>query len=108
MESKEQSSPEKTSALENPYFEVQAYWGMTKHMGGLKATEHLVELCHVTHDKYLLIVGCGVGAKKYGCRVVGVDLSAKMIDRAEERAKRRGVENKVEFTIADAQDLPFE
>ena len=114
MESQEQSSPEKTSALENPYFEVQAYWGMTKHMGGLKATEHLVELCHVTHDKYLLIVGCGVGvtpcylAKKYGCRVVGVDLSAKMIDRAEERAKRRGVENKVEFTIADAQDLPFE
>ncbi|MCX6010147.1 MAG: class I SAM-dependent methyltransferase, partial [Chloroflexi bacterium] len=114
MESKEQSSPEKISELENSYFEVQAYWGMTKHMGGLKATEQLVELCHINQDKYVLVVGCGVGvtpcylAKRYGCRVVGVDLSEKMVDRSKEGAKRKGVENRVEFRIADAQNLPFE
>jgi len=107
MKSKNQSAPEK------PYFEVQAYWGMTKHMGGLKATEQLVDLCHITHDKYVLVVGCGVGvtpcylAKKYGCRVVGVDLSPKMVERSKERAKREDVDNRIEFRVADAQNLPF-
>ncbi|MBM3142251.1 MAG: methyltransferase domain-containing protein [Chloroflexi bacterium] len=114
MASKKQSSPEKISELENSYFELQAYWGMTKHMGGLKATEKLVELCHINQDNYVLVVGCGVGvtpcylAKRYGCRVVGVDLSEKMVDRSKERAKREGVKNRAEFRIADAQNLPFE
>jgi arsenite methyltransferase len=109
-----QTSPEKISAVENTYFEVQAYWGMTKHMGGVKTTEQLVELCHVDRDKHVLVVGCGVGvtpcylAKKYGCSVIGVDLSDRMIERSKERAKREGVENRVEFRTADAQNLPFE
>ena len=114
MENKKQFPPEEISEAEPPYFEVQAYWGMTKHMGGLKATEQLVELCHINQDNYVLVVGCGVGVtpcyltKKYGCRVVGVDLSAEMVDRSKARAKREGVENKVEFRVADAQNLPFE
>jgi len=114
MESKTQSSPEKMPVLEYSYFEVQAYWGMTKHMGGLRATEQLVELCHINQDRYVLVVGCGVGvapcylAKRYGCRVAGVDLSEKMVDRSKERAKREGVEKKVEFRVANAQNLPFE
>ncbi|MFH1382687.1 MAG: class I SAM-dependent methyltransferase [Chloroflexota bacterium] len=111
---KKQSSPEKTSETGNPYFEVQASWGMTKHMGGLKATEQLVELCHIKQGKYVLVVGCGVGvtpcylAERYGCKVVGVDLSEKMVGRSKERARRKGIEDKVEFRVADAQDLPFE
>lgn len=114
MENTEQASSEKKHQPENPYFEVQAYWGMTKHMGGLKATDQLIDLCHITHDKYVLVVGCGVGltpcylAKKYGCRVVGVDLSAKMVDRSKERAKREGVDARIEFRVADAQNLPFD
>jgi ubiquinone/menaquinone biosynthesis C-methylase UbiE len=31
-----------------------------------------------------------------------------MIDRSNEAAKREGVEDSVEFQVADAQDLPFE
>ncbi len=114
MGSKKQSSPEKISELGSSYFEVQAYLGMTKHMGGFKATEQLVELCHINQDKSVLVVGCGVGvtpcylAKMYGCSVVGVDLSERMVDRSKERAKRDGVENKVRFGVADAQNLPFE
>jgi arsenite methyltransferase len=111
---KKQSSPEKISGLENTYFEVQAYWGMTKHLGGLKATEQLAKLCHISRDKYILVVGCGVGvtpcylAQKYGCRVVGVDLSEQMLVWSRERAERKGIENKTEFRMADAQNLPFE
>ncbi|MDI6888137.1 MAG: class I SAM-dependent methyltransferase [Methanocellales archaeon] len=83
-------------------------------MGGLKATRELIELCHINKGKYVLDVGCGVGktpcyvAKMYGCRVVGVDISERMVDRAKERAKREGVENRVEFRVADAQNLPFD
>ena len=88
--------------------------GITKHMGGLKATEELIELCYIDKGKYVLDVGCGIGTtacyltKKYGCRVVGVDISEKMIDWSNERAKREGIEDRVDFMVVDAQSLPFE
>ncbi len=95
------------------YFELQAYIGTTKHMGGLETTKELIELCRINRDLHVLDVGCGVGAtacylaQKFGCRVVGVDLRQSMIARAEERARREGVENRVAFEVADAQNLPF-
>ena len=111
---RDELSPEEVSELELSYFELQAYWGATKHMGGLKATKGLIELCHIDEGKYVLDVGCGIGitpcyvAKKYGCKVVGVDIRDSMIERSKERAKRERVEDKVEFRVADAQNLPFE
>lgn len=114
MEKREQLPPGRTAEPAFSYFDVQAYWGVTKHMGGLRATEALAQLCRIDRDKSILEVGCGVGltscylAQKYGCRVVGVDISEKMVDWAERRAVRRGVEDKVEFRVADAQVLPFD
>jgi len=111
---KKQSSPQEVSQQELAYLELQADMGITKHMGGLKATKELIELCHIDKGKYVLDVGCGIGttachlAKNYGCRVVGVDISEKMIHWSNERAKREGVENRVKFMVADAQNLPFE
>jgi ubiquinone/menaquinone biosynthesis C-methylase UbiE len=99
--------------LEPSYFQLQAYWGATKHMGGLKATKELVQLCHITKDKHVLDVGCGVGitsiyiTKHYDCKVIGIDISPKMIERSKERAEKEGVDNKTEFIVADAQNLPF-
>jgi len=96
------------------YFEAQSYWGLTKHLGGIKATRELIELCHISKGKYILDVGCGVGAtvcyiaKRQGCKAVGVDISERMIERAMRRAEREGVEKEVEFQVADAQALPFD
>ncbi len=110
----DQLSPQGTSEPEFSYFQVQSFWGATKHIGGQKATEELVELCHIGKDKYVLEVGCGVGstavylAKRHGCRVVGVDISERMIEWARKRAERAGVQDRVEFRVADAQDLPFD
>jgi arsenite methyltransferase len=98
---------------ESYYFELQASWGLTKHMGGLEATRELIEACQIDKESYVLDVGCGVGitacylAREYGCNVVGVDLSELMVERSKERAKRKNVEDKVEFRLGDAQDLPF-
>ncbi len=96
------------------FFDFAAEVGLTKHIGGIEATEALVELCHVGQGKYVLDVGSGVGvtpcfiAKRYGCRVVGIDISERMVERARERAEREKVADRVEFRVADAQDLPFE
>ena len=100
--------------LELSYFDIQAYMGTTKHMGGLEATKDLIELCRIHADQFVLEVGCGVGAtavylaKKHNCRVVGVDISEQMIARAEERSKGEGVQNQVEFRVASAIALPFQ
>ncbi|MFB0536894.1 MAG: class I SAM-dependent methyltransferase [Anaerolineae bacterium] len=109
MKDKDQLSPE-------VIYELVADVGFRRHfhLGGLEATKELVELCHIDKDEYVLDVGCASGktacylAKRYGCRVVGVDILERMIDRSNERAKREGVEDRVRFRVADAQDLPFE
>ncbi len=99
---------------EQTFFDFAAEVGLTKHLGGVEATEELIELCHIGKGKYVLDVGCGAGvtpcfiAKRHGCRVVGVDISAGMVEKSKERAKREGVADRAEFRVADAQDLPFE
>lgn len=95
-------------------FDFQADVGLTKHLGSIESTEQLLALCGIDGDKAILDVGCGVGATpcyiaaKYGCRVVGVDISAGMVARSIERAEQQGLEALTEFRVADAQDLPFE
>ena len=103
------------SVEEDPtYFELHAYTGATKHMGGLNTTKELIELCGIDEGMYVLEVGCGVGAtacymaKNLGCRILGVDIRPSMVERARERANRERVEDRVEFRVADATDLPFE
>jgi arsenite methyltransferase len=96
------------------FFDFAAEAGLTKHFGGLGATEELVELCHIGEGSHVLDIGCGAGqtpcylAKRHGCSVVGVDILEAMIERSRERAEREGVTDKVEFRVADALDLPFE
>jgi ubiquinone/menaquinone biosynthesis C-methylase UbiE len=96
------------------FFDFAAEVGLTKHVGGVEATEALVELCHIGEGKYVLDVGCGAGvtpcfiARRYDCRVVGVDILDGMVEISKKRAKREGIIDKVEFRVADAQNLPFE
>ncbi|UCD45695.1 MAG: class I SAM-dependent methyltransferase [Candidatus Bathyarchaeota archaeon] len=96
------------------FFDYQAEVGLTKHLGGLEATEKLVELCRMGEGSYILDVGCGAGqtpcyiAMRHGCKVVGVDINERMVERSRERAEREGVADMCEFRVADAQDLPFQ
>ena len=96
------------------YFEFLANLGMTKHFGSMEATRKLVALCRIGSGQYVLDVGCGVGAtpcylaKAADCQVVAVDLLEKMIEQSRERAKVEGVQDRLEFTAADARNLPFE
>jgi len=85
------------------FFDFAAEVGLTKHLGGVRATEELIELCNIGQGKYVLDVGCGAGvtpcfiAKKCGCRVVGVDILEGMVEKSRERAKKEGLSDRVEF-----------
>ena len=95
------------------YFDLQATWGVTKHFGGTDTTDVLATLCHIDRDAYVLDVGCGAGmtpcylAQTIGCRVVGVDISERMIAWSRRRAQRARLADRVSFAVADAQKLPF-
>jgi len=95
------------------FFDCAAEVGLTKHIGGLKATDRLIELCHIHEASFVLDVGCGVGmtpvylAKKCRCRVLAVDISERMVERARERVTRERLREMVDVRVADAQDLPL-
>ncbi len=96
------------------FLDMQADVGVTKHIGGFAATNELLSLCHIEDAREVLNVGCGIGvgstyiAKKYGCHVVGMDISERMIAWSRRRAREERVEPKVEFCTADVLDLPFD
>ncbi len=84
------------------------------HPGGLKATYDLLKRLQIDRSDKVLDIACGKGvnailiAKKYGCKVVGIDILPESIEKAKAFAKRKGVENLVTFQVADAQQLPFD
>lgn len=97
------------------YYDFMGYLGVSFfQIGGLRSTEKLAELCQLDNSKKVLEVGCGTGfntcfiAKKFGCRIVGVDVAEMAIKRAKERAEEENLKDRVEFRLGDAYDLPFE
>lgn len=62
----------------------------------------------------ILDVATGTGAvaielaRRYGCRVVGVDQSAEMLAAGRARIRRAGLEDRVELQEGRAEALPFE
>ena len=61
----------------------------------------------------VLDIGSGLGgpacllAEVYGARVVGIDLEAPLVARAEQRARDRGLADRAEFQTVTAGQLPF-
>ncbi|MDZ7399666.1 MAG: methyltransferase domain-containing protein [candidate division KSB1 bacterium] len=96
-------------------FDFMAYHvGMTVlHPGGLWATERLAEKCRIAQDSKVLDIGCGKGtsaiylAKKYHCKVTGVDIEDRLIEQANDLVHKRGVSRQVQFQTGDALSLPF-
>lgn len=83
------------------------------HLGGQEATHKLLDICQLSAESHVLDVGCGSGntacfiAKEYGSRVCGIDISEVMVAKAEERAQREGVMDKLEFRVEDACQMTF-
>ena len=96
------------------YFDLQAGWGITKHIGGGAATGELAALCSINSSSRVLVIGCGNGfsactlARDFGCRLVGIDISPAMVERSTHRAQKMELAERVAFQEADATHLPFD
>ncbi|MGZ7119977.1 MAG: class I SAM-dependent methyltransferase, partial [Methanobacterium sp.] len=105
-----------SSIAESDIFEFMAsHMGLTViHPGGLKATEKLVDSMEINSKTKVLDIACGKGstafylAEKYGCQVVGIDISEGLIQEANETCEKKGLTRKVKFLLGDAMDLPFD
>src|SRR5260370_15672608 len=87
--------------------------GDSFHPGGLRLTERLGELLHLTPASRVLDVASGKGtsalflAKRFCCHVVGTDYSSQNIAQANELAAVKGLASRVHFDRGDAERLPF-
>src|SRR5689334_3666393 len=77
--------------------------GDSFHPGGLKLTERLGELLHLTPASRVLDVASGKGtsafflAERFGCHVVGTDYGSQNIAQANEIAATKGLSSRVHF-----------
>jgi len=66
-----------------------------------------------TRGKRILDIGCGIGgpvfemARTFGAEVVGIDLEAPLIERAESAAKQKGLEDRCNFQTVTVGPLAF-
>jgi len=105
-----------SSVAECDVFDFMAnHLGLTViHPGGLKATEKLEEELQIDSKTKVLDIACGKGstafyfAEKYGCSVVGIDISEKLIKEAKDTCREKKLDKKVKFIVGNAMDLPFE
>ncbi len=87
--------------------------GDTFRPGGIELTARLAEVAGLCDDYLVLEIACGKGAtssflsQEYGCRVVGIDLSAQLVSLARKRVEVENLSNKVDFLLGDGEELPF-
>lgn len=84
------------------------------HIGGRKATKYAISKLSLVPDQHVLDIGCGIGgaartiASHIGCRVTGIDLTPEFIQAADMLTHLTHLENRLDFKIASALEMPFE
>ncbi|WP_456434842.1 TRM11 family SAM-dependent methyltransferase [Methanopyrus sp.] len=76
-----------------------------------ETAEFMVRAAGVEEGDFVVDAGTGNGvvataAAEVGCEVLAVDVDPEMIDMARRNAKEYGVEDSIEFVVADARELP--
>lgn len=85
--------------------------GDSFHPGGLRLTERLGTLLGLAPPMRVLDVASGAGssaffvAERFGCKVTGIDFGQKNVERANQLAAARGLADRVQFKIGDAERL---
>lgn len=98
------------------YYEKKLQTGLTPicyHPGGIEMTDKTVEDAGINENCTVLDLASGPGetafylATKFGCRLVGVDLSRKMVEYATNLVKGVELDHQVKFIAADIEKLPL-
>ncbi len=83
------------------------------HGRGLEATEDLANALSVSAADRILDIGSGIGgparyiAQRFGCRVIGIDLTDEFCDVARALTRVLGMDGRVEFHQGNALTMPF-
>ncbi|VVB90276.1 Putative arsenite methyltransferase [uncultured archaeon] len=83
------------------------------HVGGDKQTDIMAKKAGVNKNTSVLDVCSALGgparhlAKKFGCRVTGLDATKKMVDEATKRTEKEGLAHLVTYKLGNALDMPF-
>lgn len=81
--------------------------------GGKEATERIIDYCDITESTEVLEIAPNMGttaiylAKKYGCKVTGVDLHIPSVEKAKENIKTNELEHLIDIQHGNALSLPF-
>lgn len=84
------------------------------HARGFPATVELADALEIDADDLILDIGSGIGgparylAKRFGCRVEGIDITPPFVDAANRLTAMLGMEGQVVTRTGDGQHLPFE
>ncbi|NQV60212.1 MAG: class I SAM-dependent methyltransferase [Alphaproteobacteria bacterium] len=84
------------------------------HGRGVKATAELAASLSPSRDDEILDIGSGIGgparyfARTYGCRVVGIDLTAEFCDVARRLNQAVGLSDNIQIEQGSATALPFD
>ncbi len=84
------------------------------HVGGAPASIKLLQKAHLAENELVLDAGCGIGgssrlmARKFQCRVTGMDLAQEFIDAAEFLTRCTGFEKKIEFKQGSILNMDFQ
>jgi demethylmenaquinone methyltransferase / 2-methoxy-6-polyprenyl-1,4-benzoquinol methylase len=76
--------------------------------------EFLVSRVEASAEDMVLDVACGTAAvsmelaRRYGCRVVGIDQSAEMLAAGRARVQAAGLEERIDLREGRAEELPFD
>lgn len=82
--------------------------------GGIRATNWLLAQAEIGPDTTVLEVACNRCitsvelVQQYGCRVVAVDMDAKVLEQARRHVREQGAEDRITIVQANALKLPFE
>ncbi len=83
------------------------------HIRGRKSTIELAEMLKLDATHRVLDIGVGSGgtvrylASRFGCRVIGIDLTFSYATLAAELAKHVGLSHQTAFGCANGAELPF-
>ncbi|TVL91240.1 methyltransferase domain-containing protein [Streptomyces sp. SAJ15] len=106
------------ASLYGPNIHV-GFWNSQEDATGLedaanRLTDMMIERLQVGPGDRVLDIGCGLGgpairlAQATGAEVVGISVSRKQVEKANELAEAAGVSGKVSFQHGDAMNLPFD
>ena len=81
------------------------------HTAGLLATTRMADLLSPAPKEKVLDAGSGLGgparylADRFGCRVIGVDLTPMFVEVGQLLSERTGLQDRVELRVGDITDL---